>query len=59
MKAEFFVYETDGEIRGYIGIKKGYIVGIFVDRNYRFCGIDKQLLEYVKQMHNRLLLDVY
>lgn len=59
LKAEVFVYETDGEIQGFIGIVEEYIAGIFVDRKYRSCGIGKQLLEFVKQTHNTLSLDVY
>ena len=58
-QAEVSVYETDEMIQGFIGIVDEYIAGLFVDRNYRSCGIGRQLLEYAKQMHGTLSLDVY
>ncbi len=57
--AEVFVYETDGEIQGFIGIAKNYIAGIFVSKKYRSLGIGKQLLDYVKQKYCSLSLGVY
>lgn len=59
LQAEVSVYETDGEIRGFIGIVDGYIAGIFVDRSCRSLGIGSQLLEYAKQTHDTLSLGVY
>lgn len=59
LQAEVFVCETDGQIRGFIGITDGYIAGIFVDGNYRSCGIGRQLLESAKQTHDTLVLNVY
>lgn len=58
-QAEVSVYEAEGKIQGFIGITEGYIAGIFVSRSYRSCGIGRQLLEYAKQMHSTLSLDVY
>ncbi len=59
LQAEVFVCEADGSIQGFIGITDGYIAGIFVDRSCRSCGVGKRLLEYVKQTHSALSLDVY
>lgn len=59
LQAEVFVYETDGQIQGFIGIVEEYITGIFVDRKYRSHGIGKQLLDYAKQTHKTLSLSVY
>ena len=59
LQADVFVCEANGEIQGFIGIVKGYIAGIFVDRKYRSLGIGKQLLDYAKQKYSSLSLDVY
>lgn len=57
--AELFVCEADGRIQGFIGLQDEYIAGIFVDKEYRSCGIGRQLLEHVKQIHDKLSLGVY
>lgn len=59
LQAKIFVYDTNGEIQGFIGMVNEYIAGIFVDKNCRSCGIGKQLLTYVKQKHDSLSLGVY
>jgi len=59
LQAEVSVYETDGNIQGFIGITDGYLAGIFVDRSCRSCGIGKRLLEYAKRTHDTLTLGVY
>ncbi len=53
------VYESNGEIQGFLGITDGYIAGIFVDSRYRSRGIGRQLLVYAKQRHDTLTLSVY
>lgn len=59
MQAEVYVCETDGRIRGFIGITGEYIAGIFTDSASRCLGIGTQLLNYAKQLHSPLSLDVY
>ncbi|WP_124100118.1 GNAT family N-acetyltransferase [Ruminococcus sp. Marseille-P6503] len=59
LQAEVYVCETAGVIQGFIGITDGYIAGLFVDREYRSCGIGSQLLEYAKQIYGTLSLSVY
>lgn len=59
LKADTFVYDLNGEIKGFIGLMDEYIAGIFVDKAYRSQGIGRQLLEYVKQLHSTLSLNVY
>lgn len=59
LKADIFVYDLNGEIKGFIGLMDEYIAGIFIDKAYRSQGIGRQLLEYVKQLHSTLSLDVY
>ena len=58
-QAEIFVCETESEIQGFIGIADSYIAGIFVDRKHRSLGIGKALLDYAKQRHLSLSLNVY
>lgn len=58
-RAEVFVYEAEKRILGFIGLSGDYIEGIFVDAAVRSQGIGKQLLDYVKQVHQELYLQVY
>lgn len=58
-RAEVFVYEAEKSILGFIGLSGDYIEGIFVDEAVRSQGIGKQLLDYVKQEHQALYLQVY
>lgn len=59
LQAEIYVYETDGKIKGFVGIMDHYIAGIFVDKEYRSLGIGSCLLEYSKNIHTELKLSVY
>lgn len=55
-----FVYEDDGEIRGFIGImEKSYIAGLFVANQYQSNGIGSRLIEKCKEYYPVLKLDVY
>ena len=58
-EAEVYVYEENKEIKGFIGINKGHIEGIFVEEKYRNQGIGKKLLAYCKNKYNKLTLEVY
>ena len=58
-RAEVYVYEENGEIKGFIGADGPYIAGIFVDFRSRSMGIGKQLLDYVKLRKSTLTLQVY
>ena len=59
LEASVFVYETDGKIRGFIGMLNKYIAGIFVEKDFRSHGIGMELLNYVKQRYAGLSLEVY
>ncbi|MBS4538304.1 N-acetyltransferase [Clostridium sp. D2Q-11] len=55
-----FVYEEDGEIRGFIGImEKSYIAGLFIDTQYQANGIGSSLIKKCKEYYPILKLDVY
>ena len=58
-EAEVYVYEENKEIKGFIGINKGHIEGIFVEEKYRNQGIGKELLSYCKNKYDKLTLEVY
>jgi len=57
--AEVYVYEINGAIVAFMGIKNRHIEGIFVDSEYRSQGIGKALLDYAKVLYNKLTLSVY
>lgn len=57
-QADIYVYD-DGGIKGFVGLKDDYIAGIFVKKRCRNQGIGKLLLDYLKEHHDKLLLDVY
>ena len=58
-EAEVYVYEDNKEIKGFIGINKGHIEGIFVEEKYRNQGIGKELIAYCTNKYNKLTLEVY
>lgn len=58
-QADVYVYEQEQEILGFIGLTGAYIAGIFVAKAWQSQGIGGQLLQYVKEKHDRLTLSVY
>lgn len=55
-----FVYEDEGEIKGFIGIiEDSYIAGLFVSQEYQHMGIGSKLIERSKKYCSTLKLDVY
>lgn len=59
LQAEVYVFENEGSIQGFIGIQEDYIAGIFVKEEVRSAGIGKRLLDYIKENHSALTLNVY
>lgn len=59
LQAEVYVLENNGSIQGFIGTQENYIAGIFVKKEFRSAGIGKMLLDYVKEKHEVLTLNVY
>lgn len=57
--ATIYVCEPDTDIVGFIGLQDNYIAGIFVYSKVQSRGIGKQLLDYAKERHNKLILQVY
>lgn len=53
------VYEEKGRLVGFIGIQDGYIAGIFVRKDRRSEGIGEKLIDYAKERHEMLVLNVY
>jgi len=55
-----FVYENENaELLAFISMKDHYIAALFVDPMEQGKGIGKQMLYFVKQLHQSLELDVY
>lgn len=59
LQAEIYVYESDGNIQGFIGLSNEYIAGIFVSGKVQSQGIGKLLLSFVKDGKEELHLSVY
>ena len=57
--ATIFIYEDNNAIQGFIGLIGNYIAGIFINSNSQSKGIGKALLDYVKENHSKLSLQVY
>lgn len=58
-QATIYVYEIDKQILGFIGLIDNYIAGIFVSSDMQSKGIGKMLLDYTKEKHIKLFLQVY
>ena len=58
-QAEVYVYESDCQIEGFIGLNDEYVEGIFVSGEMQSQGIGKILLNYAKVKRNKLYLNVY
>ena len=58
-QAEVYVYESDNEIKGFIGFVDNYIAGIFISVECQSKGIGKELLCYAKEKKENLSLSVY
>lgn len=58
-QSEVYVYEINNTIMGFIGLDGDYIAGIFIDKPYRSKGIGTALINFVKEIRNRLVLSVY
>ncbi len=58
-KAEVFVSEENGQIRGFIGLIDTYIAGIFVKVAEQSKGVGTELLHTVMKLRDNLTLNVY
>ena len=57
--AEIYVFEEQGQIKGFVRLDGEYIAGIFVREKEQSLGIGKQLLDFVKSLKGQLKLNVY
>ena len=53
------VYESDKEIKAFIGAENGYIAGLFVSCAHQSQGLGKLLLNNIKENYDMLHLNVY
>lgn len=58
-QSEVYVYESNGEVIGFVGLTDNYIAGIFVSIVAQSMGIGRQLLCYIKNIKPELSLRVY
>ncbi len=57
--SEMYVYEEQGLVVGYIGLKENYIEGIFVDIFRQHEGIGTKLLNKTKEIRLKLFLSLF
>ena len=57
--AEIYVFEEQGQIKGFVGLDGEYIAGIFVREKEQSLGIGKLLLDFAKSLKGQLKLNVY
>ena len=58
-EVEVYVYEINGRVVGFVGIDEGYIAGLFVDKEFRGCGVGSKLMDYVKERYDFFTLHVF
>ncbi|WP_114635187.1 N-acetyltransferase [Vibrio splendidus] len=54
-----YVYQVDGEVRGFCSLYEGILAAIFVSPQHQGCGIGKQLMQHAKLECPNLSLNVY
>lgn len=58
--AETFVYEESGEVVGFVSVlEKNFIGAVFVAKNFQSKGIGSELLAYISEKYQTLLVTVY
>ena len=59
LQAEVYVYEDNQQIQGFTGLSDEHIEGIFISAEMQSHGIGKLLLDHLKNIKTKLLLNVY
>lgn len=59
LQAEVYVYLIQNRIIGFIGLQDNYVAGLFIEKKNRNKHVGQKLLNYVKQSHEQLELNVY
>lgn len=54
-----YVFQGDGEVRGFYSLYEGILAAIFVSPQHQGCGIGKQLMQHAKLECPKLSLNVY
>ncbi|MEZ8286333.1 GNAT family N-acetyltransferase [Vibrio splendidus] len=54
-----YVYQVDGEVRGFYSLYEGMLAAIFVSIEHQGSGIGKQLIQHAKLECPNLFLNVY
>ncbi|KAJ53036.1 putative acetyltransferase [Clostridium tetanomorphum] len=59
-KSETYVYLEESDIKGFISVINGeYIGALFIDVSCQGKGIGRKLIDYVRNIYNKLSLSVY
>lgn len=59
LQAELYVFVSQDQILGFVGLQGAYLAGLFVDGSRRGQGIGRQLLSHVKTIRPAFTLHVY
>lgn len=59
LEADVYVYETNGQVVGFVGMNDGYLEGLFVQKDFRALGFGTRLLEYIKEENDYFTLHVF
>ncbi|MFN3652190.1 MAG: N-acetyltransferase [Armatimonadota bacterium] len=57
--ADTWVYEEEGEVRGFISLLESHVAALFVRPESQGQGIGRQLLQHARSLRGRLSLDVF
>ena len=57
--SQTYVFQVDGEVRGFYSLYEGILAAIFVSTEYQGSGIGKQLIHHAKLECPNLSLNVY
>ena len=58
-RVQVYVYEINGKVVGFVGFDDDYLMGLFVDAEYRGFGIGERLLNHIKEEHDFFTLHVF
>ena len=60
LQSETYVYVENNEIKGFISLlEEGYVGALFVKDEFKRQGIGRKLINYCKEINNKLKLKVY
>lgn len=59
LEVDVYVYETNGQVAGFVGMEDGYLEGLFVHKDFRGLGFGTRLLGRIKEENDYFSLHVF